>query len=148
MISSDRFKTAFRSAFMGILLFGFFNCGDSFTCSASSLTTVEYCDLLNNPALYDGKEILLHGIYAVAGKADLFFISSCGIEKRLWVDFNSDYKSYSNRNAIKALDEMRRKSGISWRRPDISALVVNPRSAEVELQIHSLQLLQTGEFAD
>jgi hypothetical protein len=29
--------------------------------------TVQYCDLVANPTLYDAKEIRLHGIYSVAG---------------------------------------------------------------------------------
>jgi len=181
-----------------ILFIGFLSFGVSVY--ASDIPTVEYCALVTNPALYDGKEIRLHGIYSVAGKTDLFFCSSCDAEKllanlsefnlqsdtcprdkrtghcamfldrgeletiflkdiselgnvisgnnalldwalkvlrtmdtpRLLVEFNPAYESCSNREAVKALAEMREKLGIRPLRPHVTALIVDSQSAVVK----------------
>jgi len=93
--------------------------------------TVQYCDLIANPALYDGKQIRLHGIYSVAGSGySRFFSSSCP-DKTLWVEYDANYETCSGRNAINALATMRRKSGGRWARPHVSVITVRFRNAEL-----------------
>jgi hypothetical protein len=100
---------------------------------SEDIPTVEYCTLINNPALYDGNEIRLRGVYAVSGKNDSkFYSSSCGSGSTLWVEFDPIYRSRSKPDAVKSLAEMRRKSGVRWGRPHVSVLVLHYRSAEVE----------------
>ena len=106
--------------------------------------TVQYCDLIANPALYDGKQIRLHGIYSVAGSGySRFFSSSCP-DKTLWVEYAANYETCSGRNAINALATMRRKSGGRWARPHVSVITVRFRNAEVEL---TGRFIATNPFA-
>ena len=96
------------------------------------LPTVVQCDLLNNAALYDGKEIRLTGFYLVAGtEVSKFGSSSCG-NAVVWVEFNADYQSCSNSRAVQSLIEMRNNSGFRWSRPHGSVVSAEFRSADVE----------------
>jgi hypothetical protein len=99
----------------------------------SGIPTVDYCDLIRNPALYDGKEIRLRGVYTVSGKSDSsFFSSSCGSGTSLWVDFGPTYQSCTKPALVKRLAEMVRKSGWRWGRPHVTVIVVVYRRAAVE----------------
>ncbi len=101
--------------------------------SVPDIPTVEHCALVANPALYDGKEIRVRGIYSVCGKNDSkFFSSSCSAGGTLWAEFNPTYQSCSKPKAVKSLAEMTRKSGARWGRPHVSVVVLDYRSAEVE----------------
>jgi hypothetical protein len=99
---------------------------------ASNPPTVQYCDLIANPALYDGKEIRLHGTYSVAGSGYSRFFSSSCTDKTLWVEYDPNYETCSGRNAVKSLAAMRRNSGGRWARPHVSVITVRFRNAEVE----------------
>ncbi len=94
--------------------------------------TVQYCDLMANPTLYDKKEIRVQGVYSVAGSGYSRFFSSSCTDKTLWVDFDPKYESCSARTSVKALSTMRRKSGGRWARPHVSVITVRFRTAEVE----------------
>jgi hypothetical protein len=99
----------------------------------SDIPTVDYCDLIRAPALYDGKEIRLRGVYTVSGKSDSkFFSSSCGGGSSLWVDFGPNYQSCTKPALVKRLAEMKRKSGSRRGRPHVTVIVVEYRSAAVE----------------
>lgn len=98
----------------------------------SNPPTVQYCDLVANPALYDGKEIRLHGIYSVAGSGYSRFFSSSCTDKTLWVEYDANYEACSGRNAVKSLAAMRHKSGGRWARPHVSVITIRFRNAEVE----------------
>jgi hypothetical protein len=93
---------------------------------------VEYCALIANPSLYDGKEIKVHSIYLVSGANDSKFLSSSCDDKIVWVDFDPNYESCSNSKAVKSLAMMRRKSGWRRGRPHVTVIVVSYRSADVE----------------
>ena len=98
----------------------------------SGIPTVDYCDLINNPALYDGKEIRLRGVYTVSGKSDSKFFSSACSGSTLWVDFSPNYQSCTKPVLVTRLAEMSRKSGWHWGRPHVTVIVIEYRSAAVE----------------
>jgi len=128
-------KHAIYISCAAVFLFVAFNRGDVTTRAARILDipTVEHCALVANPALYDGKEIRVHGVYSVCGTNDSkFFSSSCSDGKTLWVEFNPTYQSCSETKAVKSLAEMTRKSGARWGRPHVSVVVLDYRSADVE----------------
>lgn len=97
-----------------------------------AIPTVDYCDLINNPALYDGKEIRLRGVYTLSGKSDSKFFSSACTGSTVWVDFVPNYPSCTKPALVKRLDEMKQKSGWRWSRPHVTVIVVEYRSAVVE----------------
>jgi hypothetical protein len=103
------------------------------TARHNDIPIVEYCALIANPSLYDGKEIRVHGNYLVSGTNDSKFLSSSCDDKTVWVDFNPNYESCSDSKAVKSLAMMRRKSGSRWGRPHVTVIVVSYRSADVEL---------------
>jgi hypothetical protein len=94
---------------------------------------VEYCVLIANPASYDGKEIRLTGTYVVIGNSDSYFFSSSCEGKMLWVEFTTGYESRSDVKALRALAEMRKKSGFRWVRPHVSVITGVSAKAEVRL---------------
>jgi hypothetical protein len=99
----------------------------------AKIPTVGHCSLISNVALYDGKEVRVHGIYMVAGTSvSTFFSSSCQDGKKVWVEFNPEYQSCSKAKLVKVLAEMKRKSGFRWARPHVSVVTGEYRSAEVE----------------
>ncbi|HEX8920414.1 MAG TPA: hypothetical protein VF766_02980 [Pyrinomonadaceae bacterium] len=103
-----------------------------FALTSEDVPTVEYCELVRNPSLYDGKKIRLHGVYLVSGKNDSkLFSSACGGGDTLWVDFEAGYQSYSPSKVVKSLATMSRKSGIRWLRPHVTVIGIEYRSAEV-----------------
>ena len=100
---------------------------------ALDIPTVEHCTLIANPASYDGQEIRLRGVYSVCGSGDSkFFSSSCSGGKTLWVEFDQTYQSCSKPKAVKSLEELKAKSGARWKRPHVSVVVLDYRSAVVE----------------
>jgi hypothetical protein len=127
-------RLAYYIACIAILLIGLSNCYDLTTCSAyaSDIPTVEYFSLIANPALYDGREIRLHGFIYIIGETAQFFCSSCRRETRLLVEFNQTYQSSSNPKAIEAWDEMKRKSGFRRSSQHPSASSVDHQYGEVE----------------
>jgi hypothetical protein len=108
--------------------------GDEVTTRAAralDIPTVEQCALIANPALYDGKEIRLHGVYSVCGTNDSHFFSSSCRDKTLWVEFNPTYQSCSQSKAVKSLTDMTRKSGTRMK-PHSNVLMLDYRAADVE----------------
>jgi hypothetical protein len=98
----------------------------------SNPPAVQYCELVANPTLYDGKQIRLHGEYSIVGSGYSEFVSSSCPGKTLWVEFDSNYASCSSGSSVKSLATMRRKSGVRWGRPHVTVIEVHIRSAEVE----------------
>jgi hypothetical protein len=96
------------------------------------IPAVEYCELVKNPSLYDGKKIRLRGVYLVSGKYDsTFFSSACSDGNTLWVDFEQGYQSCSPPKTVKSLATISQKSGIRWGRPHVTVVVIEYRRAEV-----------------
>ena len=101
--------------------------------TSTDIPTVEYCALIRNPSLYDGKEIRLRGVYLVSGKNDSkFFSSACGGSDTLWVDFEHGYQSCSPAKAVRSLARMSQKSGVRSGSPRVSFVRIEYRSAAVE----------------
>jgi hypothetical protein len=94
--------------------------------------TVKYCDLVANPALYDGRDIRVTGTYSVIGtEVSRFFSSSCD-GASLWVEFNPDYQTCSNSKAVKSLASMRKHSGFRWGRPHVTVITGRSQAADVQ----------------
>ena len=98
--------------------------------NASAFPTVEYCALMADPAQYDGKEIRVTGVYTVCGESDSNLFSSSCTSKSLWVEFAPNHQSCSDAKAIKALAEMRKKSGFRWARPHVSVITAVYKAAQ------------------
>jgi hypothetical protein len=105
---------------------------ERFALASEDIPTVEYCELVKNPSLYDGKKIRLRGVYVVSGKyASKFFSSACGSGNTLWVDFEQGYQSCSPPKLVKSLSTMSQKSGMRRGRPHYTVVGFEYRSAEV-----------------
>jgi hypothetical protein len=128
-------RVAFRLSLLAFVLLSFTTAsgGTDVSLSKTDIPTVDYCDLIHNPSLYDGKEIRLRGVYSVSGKTDSkFFSSACGSGSSLWVDFAPAYQSCTKPALVKRLAQMTRKSGVRWGRPHVTVIVVEYRSAMIE----------------
>jgi hypothetical protein len=94
--------------------------------------TVKYCDLVANPALYDGRDIRVTGTYSVIGaEVSRFFSSACD-GASIWVEFNSDYQTCSNSKAVKSIAAMRKHSGFRWGRPHVTVITGRSQAADVQ----------------
>ena len=124
--------------FVGFLLLIALLLGSISSCVMSraqtaTMPSVEFCTLISSPEAYNGKEVRVHGVYAIAGAAvSTFASSSCSAAKSLWVEFNPEFRSCSTGKSVRQLAQMRRKSGFRWVRPHSSVITGVYKSAEVE----------------
>ena len=101
--------------------------------SEADLPILQYCDLIQDPSLHDGKKVRLHGVYLVSGVNDSrLFSSACAGGNTTWVEFEPDYRSCTKGKLVRRLATMVRKSRPHFSKHHTSVVIVEYRSAEVD----------------
>ena len=99
----------------------------------ADLPMVQYCDLIRDPSLHDGKKVRLHGVYLVSGMSDSkLFSSACAGGHTTWVEFEPDFRACTEGTLVRRLATMARKSQPRSAKHHASVVIIEYRSAEVD----------------
>ena len=100
--------------------------------TAANIPTVDYCELLRNPALYDQKVIRVRTIYVRSGSdTSKFYDFRCDQSGSTWVEFDGSYASRTKGNHVRTLARMERESQPRWGRPHVTVIIITFRRADV-----------------
>jgi hypothetical protein len=96
--------------------------------------TVEYCQLIRNPSLYDQKVVRLRAIYVRSGSATSKLYSfECDYYGSTWVEFKPTYGSCTKREQLEKLARMERDSRPYPKNSHPSIILISYCRAEVVL---------------
>lgn len=103
--------------------------------SASSvpleIPTIDYCELIRNPSLYDQKVVRVRATYVRGGtQTSNLYNFECDYHGSTWVEFNPTYESCTKRKEVKRLVRMERDS-LPYSKPHTSIVIITYLRAEV-----------------
>jgi len=94
--------------------------------------TVNYCQLIRNPTLYDQKVVRLRATYVRSGsETSKLYNFECDYYGSTWVEFKPTYESCTKREQLKKLARMERESRPYPKKSHPSVIIINFRRAEV-----------------
>jgi len=84
----------------------------------AAVPTVDYCELLREPAAYDKKVVRVKVLYVAGFEVAAFEHPSCDEERSTWVEFDRSESSCTDKKVRKAFDVIfnpprKRKKGVS-----------------------------------
>lgn len=74
-------------------------------CDAGDVITVDYCDLLRKPELYDQKVVRIQAIYRYGYEWSELYCPDCLTEGRTWVDFDELSETCTKSEVAKKIDD-------------------------------------------
>jgi len=83
----------------------------------AEVPTVDYCELLREPAAYDKKVVRAKALYVAGFEVSAFEHPSCDEERSTWVEFDRSESSCTDKKVRKAFDAIfnpprKRKKGV------------------------------------
>jgi len=85
-----------------LLLFAYLS--QKFVIAAKDYVTVEYCELIKNPSLYDGKRVRVEATYRYGYEWSEIYCTDCfDLMKRTWVEFDNLDESCTSKKFLKKL---------------------------------------------
>jgi hypothetical protein len=83
-------------------LFAYFS--QEFVAYSEDYMPVDYCELIKNPSLYDGKKVRVEATYRYGFEWSELYCQDCfELNKRTWVEFNNLDESCTSKKSLKKL---------------------------------------------
>lgn len=74
-------------------------------CDAGEVTTVNYCDLIRSPELYDQKLVRVQAVYRYGYEWAELYCPDCLTEGRTWVDFDESFETCTKPEVAKNISD-------------------------------------------
>lgn len=87
-----------------LFLFSYFS--QKFVIEAEDYITVDYCELIKNPSLYDGKKVRVEATYRYGYEWSEIYCPDCfDLKKRTWVKLDNLNESCTSKKLLKKLSK-------------------------------------------
>jgi len=102
--------------------------------SPAGIPTVDYCELVRRPELYDQRIVRVHTIYVRSGpERSSFHDSRCEQSGSTWVELDPRYEFHTRRNLVHRLERMERDSRPRPTKHNAGVIMITILRAEVTL---------------
>jgi hypothetical protein len=100
--------------------------------SSPDIPTVDYCELLRRPELYDQRIVRVRTAYVRSGsERSTFNDSRCEQSGSTWVELDPPYESHTRRNLVRRLEMMERDSRPRPTKHNAGVIMITVLRAEV-----------------